>query len=150
MIATDRLYILQQRFVWVRVADWWISCIRAVHHVYGLPFQASGNVSVIQHFFMRNVWEGWLRLMCLTGTWVPSWFDVILIWYQYIVNGIWPNPQETADKKSLMENFIFYVVNYTNDYLTDLTNLLSYKYYTKRGFIQLLRQIILMIMKATS
>ena len=29
--------------------------------------------------------ERWLRLLFETGTWVPSWSDIILIWYHYIV-----------------------------------------------------------------
>ena len=28
---------------------------------------------------------GWLCPTCVTGTWVTSWIDVILIWYHYIV-----------------------------------------------------------------
>ena len=32
----------------------------------------------------HHVWTGWLHL-CVMGTWVPSWGDVILIWYHYIV-----------------------------------------------------------------
>ena len=32
-----------------------------------------------------NVFAGWLCLTCVTGTWVPSWIDVILTWYHYIV-----------------------------------------------------------------
>lgn len=27
----------------------------------------------------------WLRLMCVKGTWIPSWSDIILIWYHYIL-----------------------------------------------------------------
>ena len=79
---------------------WWISYIRAVHYVCGTPFQISGNASDIRNLFMRlglavlqklngwlplNVFVGWLCPTCVTGTWVPSWIDVILIWYHYIV-----------------------------------------------------------------
>ena len=32
-----------------------------------------------------NVVAGWLCHTCVTGTWVTSWIDVILIWYHYIV-----------------------------------------------------------------
>ena len=32
-----------------------------------------------------NVAAGWLCHTCVTGTWVTSWIDVILIWYHYIV-----------------------------------------------------------------
>ena len=32
-----------------------------------------------------NVFAGWLCSKCVTGTWVPSWIDVILIWYHYFV-----------------------------------------------------------------
>ena len=32
-----------------------------------------------------NVIAGWLCPTCVTGTWVTSWMDVILIWYHHIV-----------------------------------------------------------------
>ena len=33
-----------------------------------------------------NRWlPGWLCPTCVTATWVPSWINVILIWYHYIV-----------------------------------------------------------------
>ena len=32
---------------------WWILYIRAVHYVYGTPFQISGNASDIWNLFMR-------------------------------------------------------------------------------------------------
>ena len=32
-----------------------------------------------------NVVAWWLCPTCVTGTWVTSWVDVILIWYHYIV-----------------------------------------------------------------
>ena len=32
-----------------------------------------------------NVAAGWLCPTCVTGTWVTSWIDFILIWYHYIV-----------------------------------------------------------------
>ena len=32
-----------------------------------------------------NAVVGWLCPTCVTGTWVTSWIDVILIWYYYIV-----------------------------------------------------------------
>ena len=83
---------------------WWISYIRAVHYVCGTPFQISGNVSDIRNFFTRlglavlqkhsMMTAGWLPLnvfarclcpMCVMGTWISSWDDVILIWYRYIV-----------------------------------------------------------------
>ena len=53
MIVTDGLYILTQRFVLVRVTDWWISYITAAYHVCGVHFQVSGNVYGIQDHFMR-------------------------------------------------------------------------------------------------
>ena len=80
---------------------WWISYIRAVHYVCGTPFQISGNVSNIRNLFMHlgltvlqkhltddYRWIFFVELLCptcVTGTWVPSWVDVILIWYHYIV-----------------------------------------------------------------
>ena len=85
---------------------WWISYIKAVHYVCGIPFQISGNASAIHILFMSihytffrngcssktfngwlplNVFAGWLCPTCVTGTWVPSWIDVIPIWYHYIV-----------------------------------------------------------------
>ena len=100
MIATDGLYILKQRFALVRVTGWWISNIRTVCHVCGDPFQISGNVFGIQDLFMRlgscsaktsnkwlrsNVYSECLHLISLTGTWMPFWDDVILIWYHYIL-----------------------------------------------------------------
>ena len=53
MIATDGLYILKQRFVWVRRTDWWISYIRAIHHVCRAHFLISGSVSSIHNLFMH-------------------------------------------------------------------------------------------------
>ena len=35
------------------IGSWWISYIRAVHYVCGIPFQISGNVSDIQNLFIR-------------------------------------------------------------------------------------------------
>ena len=80
---------------------WWIWYIRAVHYVCGTPFQISGNASDIRNLLMclgfavlqktfngwtpLHVFAGWLCPTCATGTWVISWIDVILIWYQYIV-----------------------------------------------------------------
>ena len=83
---------------------WWISYIRAVHYVCGTPFQISGNVSDIRNFFTRlglavlqkhsmmtagwfplHVFARWLCPMCVMGTWISSWDDVILIWYHYVV-----------------------------------------------------------------
>ena len=46
------------------------------------PFQTFGNASDIRNLFMRL---GWLWPTCVTGTWVTSWIDVILVWYHYIV-----------------------------------------------------------------
>ena len=38
MVATDGLYILKHRCIWVRVPDWLISYIRAIFHIFGTPF----------------------------------------------------------------------------------------------------------------
>ena len=47
------------------------------------------GLAVLQKTFNRwlppNVYAGWLRLTCVTGTWVPLWNDVSVIWYHYIV-----------------------------------------------------------------
>ena len=90
---------------WVKGSPeyWWISHIRNVQYVHGTFFQISGDVSGIRNPFMRlrisysaktfngwqpsNVFAGWLGLTFVTGTWVPSWSDAILIWYHYII--IW-------------------------------------------------------------
>ena len=82
------------------VIDWWISYIRAVYNVCGAPFQISGNVSGIRPFhtfrincpvktFNRwlpsNVFAGWSPFICVAGTWLSPWSDIILVWYHYIV-----------------------------------------------------------------
>ena len=64
-------------------------------------FQTFGNVSDIRNLFIRlelavlpkkfngwpplNIIAGWLCPTCVTGTWMTSWIDVILIWYHYIL-----------------------------------------------------------------
>ena len=58
---------------------WWISYIKAIHYVCGVPFQISGNASDIRNLFMR------LGLAVLQRDLGASWIDVIFIWYHYIV-----------------------------------------------------------------
>ena len=48
-------------------------------------FRIGCSAKTFNGWLPSNVFAGWLHLMCVTGTWVPSWSDVILIWYHYIV-----------------------------------------------------------------
>ena len=47
-------------------------------------FRISCSSKTFNRWLPWDVWIGWLHL-CVMGTWVPSWGDVILIWYHYIV-----------------------------------------------------------------
>ena len=49
-------------------------------------FRISYSAETVKRWIPSNVFVGWLGLMCVTRTWVPpSWSEVILIWYHYIV-----------------------------------------------------------------
>ena len=48
-------------------------------------FRIGCSAKTFNGWLPLNVFAGWLCPTCVTGTWVPSWIDVILIWYHYIV-----------------------------------------------------------------
>ena len=48
-------------------------------------FRIDDFAKTINGWLPLNVFVGWLCPTCVTGTWVTSWIDLILIWYHYIV-----------------------------------------------------------------
>ena len=50
-----------------------------------LAFRIGCSAKTFNGWLQLNVFAGWLCPTCVMGTWVPSWIDVILIWYHYIV-----------------------------------------------------------------
>ena len=68
--------------MWDPFSDIW-------HHLWHLePFHAfriGCFAKIFNGWLPLNVFAGWLCPACVTGTWVTSWIDVILIWYHYIV-----------------------------------------------------------------
>ena len=80
--------------------DWWINTLEPYTMLVGPfsdiwqclwhpePFHAfriGCSAKTFNGWLPLNVFAGWLCPTCVTGTWVPSWIDVILIWYHYIV-----------------------------------------------------------------
>ena len=48
-------------------------------------FRIGCSVKTFNGWLPSNVFGEWLCLMCVTGSWVPYWTAIILIWYHYIV-----------------------------------------------------------------
>ena len=92
MVATDGLYTHRftggynklepyTMFVWP-FSDIW-QCLWHPEPFHGFRFRSSAKT--FNGWLPLNVFAGWLCPMCVTGTWVPSWSDVIIIRYHYIV-----------------------------------------------------------------
>ena len=89
-----------QRWIIRTQVHWWISYIRAVRYVCGRlldiwqclwhpepfhVFRIGCSAKTFNGWLPLNVFAGWLCPTCVTAAWVPSWIEVILIWYHYIV-----------------------------------------------------------------
>ena len=48
-------------------------------------FRIGSFTKTVNGWLPLDFFAGWLCSACVTGTWVTSWIDVILIWYHYVV-----------------------------------------------------------------
>ena len=119
-----------ERWIIRTQVHWWISYIRAVRYVCGPlldiwqclwhpePFHAfriGCSAKTFNGWLPLNVFAGWLCPTCMTATWVPSWIEVILIWYHYIVIctlvtilNWWLSSKDTKPQGSIKEVLIVF------------------------------------------